>query len=132
VVCGFNSTSLLEALAAGKPVIVPRYDEALHEEMQPYIVDLRDAVQYAGSPEALTDLLARYARTPNKPPAVLTETVSRVLDKWLFNSDGQAGRRVREAVLAEISDSSNDQENKSPRKGTRNNPSNDSLQHHFR
>lgn len=102
VVCGFNSTSLLEALAAGKPVIVPRYAEAVREEMQPYIIDLGDAVQYAGTPRELTDLLVRHAREPQRPPAVLPETVCRVLDRWLFNSDGEAGRRVREAVRAEI------------------------------
>ena len=102
VVCGFNSTSLLEALAAGKPVVVPRYAEALEAEMQPYLVDLEDAVEYAPSPEELVALLARRARERLPPSATLPPATVRVLDKWLFNSDGLAGRRVREAVLAEI------------------------------
>jgi glycosyltransferase involved in cell wall biosynthesis len=102
VVCGFNSTSLLEALAAGKPVVVPHYAEALEAEMQPYLVDLEDAVEYAESPEELAELLVRCARERRQPSADLPAATARVLDKWLFNSDGQAGLRVREAVLAEI------------------------------
>ncbi len=102
VVCGFNSTSLLEALAAGKPVVVPRFAEALEAEMQPYLVDLEDAVEYAKSPAELAELLVRRARERRQPSADLPATTARVLDKWLFNSDGQAGQRVREAVLAEI------------------------------
>lgn len=108
VVCGFNSTSLFEALAAGKPVVVPHYAEALEAEMQPYRIDFEDAVEYADSPDLLEEILVRRAQERRQPSADLPDTSVRVLDKWLFNSDGQAGLRVRKAVLAEIADGEND------------------------
>jgi len=102
VVCGFNSTALLEALAAGKAVVVPRNAEAAEPRMRPFLVDLGAAVEYAGHPAELVDRLVRHARARARPPSRLPETSRRALDEWVFNSDGRAGERVRSAVLAEI------------------------------
>jgi hypothetical protein len=107
VVCGFNSTSLLEALAAGKPVAVPHFAEAREAKMQPYRIDLEDAVEYAESADELVELLIRRAREKHQPKTELSAATIRVLDKWLFNSDGQAGLRVRKAVLDEIASGEN-------------------------
>jgi hypothetical protein len=38
VVCSFASTTILEAAVAGKPVIIPHFDEALKPEYQPNII----------------------------------------------------------------------------------------------
>lgn len=103
VVCGFNTTGLLEALAAGKPVVVPWFEEALDKDMHPYIVDLKKAVEYAGSPEEMIRLLRFHGLKPVVPVADLTESTIQTLDKWVGNSDGLAGKRVREALLKEIS-----------------------------
>ena len=102
VICGFNTTALLEAIAAGKPVVVPWFAEALKEEMQSYIIDLEDAVEYADSPQDLVSRLGSYALNPQPPIVNLTKTKTQMLNKWVGNSDGLAGERVREALLNEI------------------------------
>ena len=58
VVVGFNTTALIEALALGKPVIVPRYGEAKDPDLQKFIIDLGDAVEYADSPRELREMVA--------------------------------------------------------------------------
>jgi hypothetical protein len=102
VVCGFNTTGLLEALATGKPVIVPRFAEAMERNMQPYIVDLEDAVEYAKSPAELVALLRRHALSRRPIPLELSFAQQRVLVRWVGNPDGRAGERVRSTVLSEI------------------------------
>ena len=101
VVSGFNTTALLEALAAGKPVVVPRFGEAFNEQMQPYIVHLEDAVEYADSPDELVKRLRKHALNPTPVERKLSTTTARVLEKWVGNPDGLAGRRVCDAVLKE-------------------------------
>lgn len=102
VVCGFNTTGLLEAIAAGKPVVVPWFAEALDEEMKPYIVDLEDAVEYAHSSQNLVDRLSAYALKPGSPVENLSQAAMKMLNKWVGNSDGLAGERVRKALLNEM------------------------------
>jgi glycosyltransferase involved in cell wall biosynthesis len=105
VVVGFNTTGLLEAVAAGKPVIVPNFGEACDETMQDLIVDLGKAVEYARSPDELKTLIANYADHPREIPAELPQETLRVLRYWTGNDDGCAGQRAVEAVRAEIRDS---------------------------
>lgn len=102
VACGFNSTALMEAIAAGVSVVVPQFEEALEERMQPYIVDMEDAVYYARSPEQLVSRLREEALTMRPVPAELGEAQLRVLNRWVGNTDGRAGERVRTAVLGEL------------------------------
>ena len=102
VVCGFNSTSVLESLAAGKPAVVPRFAEAAQADMKPFVVDFEDAVEYADSVDELVARLRAVALDPPPPEAELSPACRRVITKWLFNADGEAGKRVREAVRAEI------------------------------
>ena len=103
VVCGFNTTALLEAIAAGKPCIVPRFAEAKDPCFSRYIVDMEDAVEYAPTPAALGARLCALARTARPIPAALGPAQNRVLQKWVGNIDGRAGQRVHDAVLAELS-----------------------------
>jgi len=100
VVCGFNSTALLEAIALNKPVIIPKFYEALNPEVSPYIIDLEDAVQYADSPEKLIEMLKKAAlkRYNNEDLSVLSPSKQRLLKKWLGNSDAQAGHRVKKVI----------------------------------
>ena len=102
VVCGFNTTALFEAVAAGKPVIVPRFAEALDERLRPFIVDLEDAVDYADSDEDLIVLLRQKAHEKSQPPVELDPVRIHILEQWVGNGDGRSGDRVRSAVLAEI------------------------------
>jgi hypothetical protein len=102
VVCGFNTTALLEALATGKPVVIPRFAEAVERKMQRYIVDLEDAAEYAESPAELVVLLRGHALSREPAPLELNSAQHRVLVRWVGNADGCAGERVRSAVLSEI------------------------------
>lgn len=99
VVCGFNTTALFEALAAGRPVVVPLFEEALERTLVPYIVDMGAAVDYARSPDELVEILARHAQNPRETAISLSDEKKKVLDKWVGNVDGQSGERVRDTVI---------------------------------
>ena len=71
VVCGFNSTALLEAIAAGKPVVMPWFAEVEAPEVWPFLVDLRSVAVAPQSPEKLAEELIRLAREPERVPEVL-------------------------------------------------------------
>ncbi|MFP6746534.1 MAG: hypothetical protein VCD66_02900 [Alphaproteobacteria bacterium] len=104
-VTGFISTALFEALAAGKPVVVPRFAEAADRAMADYLIDMADAVEYADTPEALAGMMAAHARARAAPAAELTAAAAAALVRWSGNADGQAGPRAAEAVWAEIAGS---------------------------
>jgi surface carbohydrate biosynthesis protein len=101
VVCGFNSTTLLEAIALNKPVITPRFYETLDKKIRPYIIDLRSAVQYADSPQDLIKkiLTECEASAVDKYEYRLDRDQIHVLDEYTGNSDGKAGERVRNVVI---------------------------------
>lgn len=105
VVVGFNTTGLLEALAAGKTVISPRFEEACDKALQDLIIDFRDEVTYAGSPEELVELICRHAVKPTEIPSELSPGTKRMLQYWVGNSDGASGRRVHDEVWSEICNS---------------------------
>ena len=102
VVVGFNTTGLLEAIATGKPVIVPRFGEAADPAMQDLIIDLGDAVDYADSPESLKAKISHYAKNPPPIPAQLSPEVAEILRYWVGNDDAGAGRRVVAILRAEV------------------------------
>ncbi|MEX0827491.1 MAG: hypothetical protein WD005_00915 [Haliea sp.] len=102
VVAGFGSTALLEAIASGRPVVIPRFLEAASPRMQPYIIDLGDSVDYADSAASFKYRLVCLARERRDIERELRQNQKEVLTKWVGNSDGAAGVRVRQAILAEI------------------------------
>jgi len=102
IVCGFTTTALLEAIASGKPVVVPRFAEALDDDTKPFFLDLGDAVDHAASADDLYDRLLAGAVPPAPPSADLSTHASEMLDHWAGNPDGKAGDRVRAAVMAEV------------------------------
>lgn len=100
VVCGFNTTALLEALALNKPVVIPRFYEAENPELVPYILDFEDAAEYADSVDQLTEMLRDTALRveSGEESGALGNTKARLLEKWVGNPDGRAGQRVRQVV----------------------------------
>ena len=102
VVSGFISTALLECLAAGKHVVVPRFGETRDPRIQTYLLDLGSAVQYVGSTDELYNALRSGAGRDPKPAADLTAEAIHQLDHWGGNADGRSGARVAEAVQREI------------------------------
>lgn len=102
VVCGFRTTALLEVIAAGKPLIVPHFAEAATPQLAEFIFDVEEAAEYAESENDLVDRVCRHLQRAGEPSADLNPAESAILDKWTGNSDGKAGARVADAVMAEI------------------------------
>jgi hypothetical protein len=102
IVVGFNTTGLIEALALGKTVIVPRFDEALDPTLRQLILDLGDAVDYADSPRQLEEMIAKQLAKPLVTPAELPPKVESMLEHWVGNRDGQAGLRAYAVIRREV------------------------------
>lgn len=102
VVCGLQSTLLLEALAAGRPVVVPWYAEALHPEVNAFLFDLGDAARKVGSARELIDVARSLALARSSVPEALAPEVSRLLEEWLGNRDGGASHRAARAILSVV------------------------------
>lgn len=100
VLCGFNSSSLFEALAANVPVVSPCFAEAAEEVTKGYVIDLQDAAAKAHSPEELIEVLSKKARESNAAghATILGYPQKYALDYWLGNSDGQSGARISDIV----------------------------------
>lgn len=102
VVVGFNTTGLLEAVAAGKLVVVPRFLEAAAEERRDLVIELGDAALYPGSREELARLVSDLARSRPPVPEALAAPAMETLRYWVGNDDGAAGARVFAAIQQEI------------------------------
>jgi len=77
--------------------------------MKPYVIHMGDAVEYATSPDDLVDKLRTAALARRTLNADLHDASIRALDKWVGNSDGRAGERVRNIIRSEIEHSDRQQ-----------------------
>jgi hypothetical protein len=103
VVCGHNTTVLLEALAVNKPVVVPHFGEALDPRYHGFNVELHDAVEHAGSVQDLVNRIERHCQSPREISEQLGPAALDALAKWAGNADGKSGERVRQALMQELS-----------------------------
>lgn len=94
VVVGFNSTAILSSIAAGKPVVVPRFAEALLPGAEQCIFEYGEAVSWAHSPEELMRLVEEVATNFKKPSSDLSPAAKRALERYVGNPDGKAGERM--------------------------------------
>ena len=99
VVCGLHSTMLVEALAAGRPVVVPRYAEVLDPEISRFVFDLGSLVVRASSPSALLNEVRRLALACTPVPETLSPGTLAILREWVGNEDGRSGERAAAAML---------------------------------
>lgn len=104
VVVGFNTTAQLEAMAAGIPVIVPWFDEAIDPKTRDFVIELGNSVEYANSPEEIIKLVCGHIDHPKKPHEELTPEVQSALRTWTSNNDGNSRRRVLDAVYRELNE----------------------------
>ncbi len=103
VVCGHNTTVLLEALAVNKPVVVPHFGEALDPRYHGFNVELNDAVEHADSVEDLVARIERHCQSPSSIREQLGPAALAALAKWTGNADGKSSERVRQALMEELS-----------------------------
>ena len=91
VICGINSGSLFESLAANVDVVSPHFDEAAAPLTAPYMVDLGEAAGRADSADELVTMMAEkaLARPAKSCGAELSEAACLALDQWVNNSDGK-------------------------------------------
>jgi hypothetical protein len=104
VVCGFNSTVLLEALAAKTRVIVPAFAEAeLGSVAERYgTLRLGDAVSYAKSEDAMERLLLdELAHEPDRQRPFSTAERA-ALERYIGFTDGRSGERMRSSITRAI------------------------------
>lgn len=102
VICGHNTTVLLEALAINKPVVVPHFGEALDPRYHGFNVELHDAVEHAISEEDLVARIEHHCQAPSSIREQLGPAVLAALAKWTGNADGKSGERVRQALMQEL------------------------------
>ncbi len=102
VIIGFNSTAVLSGIATGKPVVVPRFGEALRPEAQYCIFDLRNAVLWADSPKELIRIVEDATTYPQPSNIDLSPEKKRVLERYVGNPDGRAGERMGAFILRNI------------------------------
>jgi len=94
VVIGFNTTSVLEAIAAGVPVIVPNIFSEREKQMAGYAHDVNDGALVPTTPEELQSMILETAESGVRYQEMMPGQ-KKVLDKILGNSDGKAGGRLR-------------------------------------
>ena len=101
VICGINSGSMFEALAANVAVVSPHFDEAAETLTAPYFVDLGEAAGRANSADELVTMMAEkaLARPARSRSSELSEASCQALEKWVKNADGKAGERVSEVIM---------------------------------
>lgn len=104
VISGFNSTVLLEALAAKTPIVIPAFAEARVGSVAERYGTLRlgATVRYAAKEHSFEHLLAECAsRTPNRHRS-FTSDERQVLERYIGFVDGQSGRRMRNSIARAI------------------------------
>lgn len=98
VAVGFNSTVVLEAVAAGVPVLVPTFAEAA--AAPEWTLPVTEAVVPLGTPEELGSAVA-VARAEG-PRSRLTSAQQRVLVDLVGDAEGGAADRVWRWLAAEL------------------------------
>jgi hypothetical protein len=95
VVIGFNSTAVLEAVAAGIPTIVPHIFTDYENRLVPYVHPVKGAVHAPESEAELEETILELAKN-GKHFTELEQGQKDVLDDLMFNSDGKAGERLKQ------------------------------------
>lgn len=94
VVVGFNSTAVLEAVAAGVPTVVPHIFSTKERKHAGGAHLVQEAVEIADTVVLLKQKILS-ALNADLTVMDLSPGQSAVLEKYLGNSDGRAGQRLR-------------------------------------
>ena len=94
VICGMNSTTILEAAIAGKPIVVPMFSEMRQPEQQEGIkfADTLEYLDVADDPEHFILLIERRLEDPVVPVGTMAGR-TRMFAKYVSNPEGGAVQR---------------------------------------
>jgi hypothetical protein len=100
VVCGFNTTALIEAVTLNKAVVMPHFYEAADPSLAKYVLEMKGVAKFATSEEELNEMLRDTALVDAREPVSsdLDPVKKKFLERWVGNPDGRASERVREVV----------------------------------
>jgi len=102
VICGFNTTAVLEGLAAGLPVVTPEFDEVVDLRMRDFAASFGTATHTPSDPLSMYKVLTELMTHRQAPLKILPHPVAEMLDIWVGNADGRAGERVRQVFEHEM------------------------------
>lgn len=94
VVIGFNTTAVLEAMAAGVPVIVPNIFSEQEKQIAGYAHEVNEGALVPTTTDQLKSMVLDVLEAGHRYKE-LTQGQKNVLDRLLGNSDGKAGARLR-------------------------------------
>ncbi len=94
VVIGFNTTAVLEAIAAGVPTIVPNIFSEQEKLIADHSHDVNDGVLVAKTNKELETMILKTVKNGFRYQK-LNLGHKKTLDKIMGNSDGKSGKRLR-------------------------------------
>lgn len=101
VVVGLNSTALIEAIASGKPVVTSLIGIDQMQNSSKFLYDMGSAEKRVYTKEELKfELISQLGKPPSS--GLLTKETKAFLDRFVGNSDGMAGARLRNFISETI------------------------------
>lgn len=100
VVCGFNSTTVLEAGVFDKTVIIPMFDEALREDYRKAVKhqDAHHLFEVANSPIELSDLIVGGLQKAKSIDKIVLKKRREYFENLIAPLDGKVGERYIELL----------------------------------
>jgi hypothetical protein len=104
IVLGYNSTVLIEAVAAGKPIICPYFGDILPDNIIfDFFTDYSDLVNYANNYSRMEHFILNYKDYQFKDQ----ERKYKFLDPLIYKADGRSSLRAENAIIETIIESKN-------------------------
>ncbi|MFH1890114.1 MAG: hypothetical protein ABIJ91_00920 [Candidatus Kuenenbacteria bacterium] len=101
VVIGFHSTTLIEALIAGKTIVSPYFEDVIDDQAGSHFKDYPTLINYAVKEDDLKSYIYNSGKNNNKDIQSLKEEFLR---KWIFIPDGHASQRAENAIIKTINE----------------------------
>ena len=100
VICGFNSTTVLEAGVFDKTVIIPIFDEAVRPDYEKAVKyrDVHHLFDVVKSPGSLTDTVVRRLQSRKFTSRIILEERRRLFERLISPLDGKVSERYIELI----------------------------------
>jgi len=97
-IVAFNTTVVIEALAAGKKIIIPDFDECLKEEYRPFVIFPAGSSAYYSprNPAKFTHLTQQLleGNGPSYDRESFDKARREIVERYAYKFDGQSSRRL--------------------------------------